>query len=85
MKHHDDRAENFIQALIAVINKNRARGVPEIVLVAGLADLALRTATADEDMAQIQLDALAAITKAAADAHRGKTVMNMAQAVFGRA
>ncbi len=84
-KHSGSSAASCIQVLTEVIDGHRARGVIDTVLVAALGEVAIKTATTDKEMAQIHLDALAAITKAAADAHRGQTVMNMAQAVFGTA
>ena len=76
-------AESCIHALTEVIDAQRARGALDTVLVAAPGEVSIKAATADREMAQIHLDALAAITKAAADAHRGKTVMNMAQAILG--
>ncbi len=73
---------NCIQDLTGVVDGYRARGAINAILVAALSQVAITTAINDTETAQMNLDALAAITKAAADTHRGKTVMNMAKAIF---
>jgi hypothetical protein len=57
----------------------------DTVIVATLAETAIKTALAEREHAQMHLDALAAITKAAADAHRAGTVINLAQTIFADA
>jgi hypothetical protein len=50
-------------------------------IVASLAEIAIKTAVAEKEHVQRHLDALSAITKAAADAHRAGTVLNVTQAM----
>lgn len=73
---------NVLNAAIADLQR---QGVVDTIIVASLAETAIKTACAEKEHAQMHLDALAAITKAAADAHRAGTTMNMAQAIFGNA
>jgi hypothetical protein len=61
------------------------QGVVGTVIVATLAEIAIKTVVAEKDHAQMHLDALAAITRAAADVHRAVTVINVAQAIFADA
>ena len=74
-----------MEAFDAAIADLQRQGVVDTVIAASLAEVAIKTAVAEKDHAQMHLDALAAITKAAADAHRAGTVMNMAQAIFANA
>ena len=70
------------EALNAVIARLRRQGIMDTMIVAALAEVAIQAAQADKDDAQMHLDALAAIMKAAADARRAGTVINLAQALF---
>ena len=71
-----------MEAFDAAITDLQRQGVVDRVIVATLAEVAIKTAVAEKDHAQMHLDALAAIPKAAADAHRAGTVINLAQAIF---
>lgn len=60
--------DTCMEALNAVIADLQRQGVNNTVLMNCLAEAAIHAAKAKQDHAQVHLDALAAITKAAADA-----------------
>ncbi len=84
-KRTDSTVDVSMEAFDAVIADLQRQGVVSTVIVATLAETAIKTVVAEKDHAQMHLDALAAITRAAADAHRAGTVINGAQAIFADA
>ena len=70
-----------LKAFDAAIATLQRQGIVDTVIVASLAEIAIKTAVAKKEYAQMHPGALSAITKAAADAHRAGTVLNVAQAM----